>query len=238
MRKAMAVVGLLLVCGGCSGDRTDPDRVASSAPASTAASSGSTTVEEPLPCVPGVEPFTGPAAETFGPERVMEAYCLLAGLVDEQTSTSLALPIPEQDPRDLRQVERLLSDAAATGWDRLVAGRAAGDAAATARVDGLTLHDVRRVLVGFARAGAGTDGFGTQVGPATARVARGEEALALSFTVETALVLEEDGDDSGRHSLLPVTRDATYVLVPRDDGWLIDDWDARFRRGAVRLASG
>ena len=79
--------------------------------------------------------------------------------------------------------------------------------------------------------------YGTEVGPATARPAHGGEALEVSFTVETGLVLERRGDTSGRHSLLPVTRTATYVLVVDGDGWRIHDWEAEFEHGQVRLVS-
>jgi hypothetical protein len=240
VRRGVAVVSVLLAFGGCSSDaRPGASPADSTSSATDKASPTSTpTVEEPLPCVPGVQPFAGPAADVFGPEQVMAAYCLLAGLAEEQASTTLALPIPEQAPRDLERLRRLLTGAAAGGWEQLVADRAVGDVAATKRVNGLTLHDVRRVPAGYARADDGPFVFGTRVGPAEAELARGGEALALTFTVDTALVLEEDGDDSGRHSMLPVTREATYVLVPRGAGWAIADWDAEFRHGQVRLATG
>jgi hypothetical protein len=101
---------------------------------------------------------------------------------------------------------------------------------------GLTLHDVRRVPQGYDRADDGPYVYGTTVGPATAELEGG--ALALTFTVDTGLVLEERGDDSGRHLLLPVTRTGTYVLVPDGDGWLVDDWKVSFERGPVRLVTG
>ncbi|HYJ26909.1 MAG TPA: hypothetical protein VEW73_04295, partial [Nocardioides sp.] len=64
------------------------------------------------------------------------------------------------------------------------------------------------------------------------------QALVLAFDLQTGLVLEERGDDSGRHLLLPVTRSGRYVLVPDGDGWLVDDWRASFEQGQVGLVSG
>jgi hypothetical protein len=101
---------------------------------------------------------------------------------------------------------------------------------------GLTLHDVSRVPRGYRRADDRPYVFGTRVGPATA-VLDGQ-SLGLAFDLQTGLVLEERGDDSGRHLLLPVTRSGRYVLVPDGDGWLVDDWQASFEHGQVGLVSG
>ena len=76
-----------------------------------------------------------------------------------------------------------------------------------------------------------------RVGPPTAALVDGGGALELAFTLDTNLVLEKVGDDSGRHLLLPVTRDATYVLVPDGDNWLVDDWRAEFTQAAVQIVT-
>lgn len=231
---------LLLALGACSsgpGAAEDPTPTAASeSPGTPAGTSSPTTAEEPLPCVPGVGPFTGPAADEHGADEVMAAYCLLVELVEEQEGTTLSLPIPEQRPRDLMGVAELLTPRARREWERQVRLRAAGDADATARVNGLTLHDVREVPRGYQRADDGPYVFGTQVGPATAELV--DRGVRLTFTMDTGLVLEEAGDDAGRHSLLPVTRRASYVLVRHGDRWLVDDWEAEFERGPVRLVGG
>jgi hypothetical protein len=195
-------------------------------------------VEEPLPCVPGAEPFSGAAADEYGEERVMAAYCLLAELADEQARSSLALPVPEQRERDLLALREVLTPRAARAWKRLVRARSAGDAVAGRQVDGLTLHDVRAVPKGYERSDDGPYVFGTTVGPAEASLARGGAGLRLTFALETALVLQERGDVSGSHSLLPVTRRASYVLLPAGDGWLVDSWEAEFEQGEVRVVTG
>ena len=221
LRSTLATAAVALVLAGCGG--ADPERGATSTvtPTPTATHTPSPPPDDPLPCVPGTEPFTGPAAEEFGAERVMAAYCMLADLALEQTRTSLALPVPEQDGRDLRSVRAMLTDAARKKHDDLT---------------GLTLHDVRRVPRGYRRADDLPHVFGTRVGPATADL--DGQALVLAFDLQTGLVLEERGDDSGRHLLLPVTRSGRYVLVPDGDGWLVDDWRASFEQGQVGLVSG
>ena len=226
---AGAVAALVLVAVGCSADEQDPA-------AETTPSAVETPTSEPLPCVPGTEPFDGPAADTFGADQVMTAYCTLAELADEQARTSLALLVPEQKARDVDRLQRILTQDTTRPWDDWIRVRAAG--ADRSPIDGLTLHDVRRPPAGYQRADDGPYVFGTQVGPATAELARGGDALSLTFQLDTGLVLEEQGDDTGRHSLLPVTRRATYVLVPTADGWLVDEWRADFEHGEVRLVSG
>ena len=240
IRTAVAVPALLLALGACSsgpGAAEDPAPTATSdSPGTPTGTPSSATSDEPLPCVPGVEPFTGPAADEHGAEEVMAAYCLLARLVEEQEGTTLSLPIPEQRPRDLMDVAEVLTPRARREWRRQVRSRAAGDPGATERVNGLTLHDVREVPRGYQRADDGPYVFGTQVGPATAELV--DRGVRLTFTMDTGLVLEEAGDDSGRHSLLPVTRRGSYVLVRDGERWLVDDWEAEFERGPVRLVVG
>ena len=232
MRTAGVV--LLLATLSCSSDGAPTAAEPTAPPGET-----STVLrEEPLPCVPGHGPFTGPAADEFGAEKVMAAYCTLAELAWEQEDTSLALPIPQQRASDVRGLSEVLTPAARRGWELLVQARRAGDREASRRVNGLTLHDVTELPQGYADSPTGPDVFGTEVGPATAKLARGGAALSLTFTLDTALVLEEKGSRTGRHSLLPVSRRATYVLVPDGDSWLVDEWRARFSHGPVRLVSG
>lgn len=231
VRLTAVVAALVTVLAGCADGESQP----AAEPQQTATPSAAATSDEPLPCVPGTEPFAGAAADAFGAEAVMEAYCMLADLAEEQSGTSLALPVPEQTPRDVDSLRKVLTADASKPWATWMSTRATTD---RSPIDGLTLHDVRRVPTGFERADDGPYVFGTRVGPATAELARGGRALSLDFQLDTGLVLEERGDASGRHLLLPVTRSATYVLVPADDGWLIDAWQAEFEHGDVQLVSG
>jgi hypothetical protein len=236
-RTSIAVALLVAACSACSSSSSSSSSGPPSGPPGAVTELPSPpAIEEPLPCVPGAEPFTGPAAQEYGADRVMAAYCLLAGLVEEQRTTSLALPIPEQRTRDLSRLASVLTPAVRREWDRLVRARAGGDPVATARVNGLTLHDVAEVPRGYRRADDLPHVFGTRVGPAVAGLTR-DGALRLSFATGTNLVLEKRGDDSGRHSLLPVTREASYVLVPDGEGWLVDDWRAEFERGPVQVVT-
>lgn len=226
-----ALMACLVVGGsGCALPERDADPEATQSPATAPTS------EPALPCVPGAEPFTGAAAETFGAESVMEAYCMLAGLAEEQGRTSLALLVPEQEARDVDALREVLTPDPGRPWKDWMRQRTI---AVRSPIDGLTLHDVRRPPPGYQRADDGPYVFGTEVGPAAAEVARGGAALRLTFELDTGLVLEKKGDHDGRHLLLPVTRRGDYVLVPAEGGgWLVDEWLAQFEHGAVRLVSG
>lgn len=230
---AVTLLVMVALLGGCAAEGTSHDADARVAPPSSA----TVIDEEPLPCVPGIEPFTGPAAEVFGPEPVMSAYCWLVELATEQVTTTLSRPVGQQREADLLALASHLTAGAARGWAALVRARAAGSASAARRVDGLTVHDVRVVPAGYATEPDGPHLHGTRTLPGSARPVRGGAALEVTFDVETGVVLRRRGDDSGQHSLLPVTRTASYVLVPDGDGWLIDEWHADFEHGQVRLVS-
>ena len=236
----LRLASLLLVTGalaGCSSDEPNPK--ADSPASSTAATPSATTSPSPtdaLPCVPGVEPFTGPAADQFGPDAVMAAYCGVAELSRETAFTSLLVPGPHR-AKDFDLVRPWLSSAGRRRWDDAVRGTlATGEPKAEAIVDALTLHDVRRVPAGYALADDPPAAFGTAVGSAEATV-RGP-GLELVLEVSTGIVLERRGDENGSHSLWPWTKRLVVTLVPSDDQWLLDRWRATWSRGQVRLASG
>ena len=234
-----AVISILVavVLAGCTND--DPQPEADATASSTPTSSSETTTPSPaaaLPCVPGVEPFTGPAADRFGADAVMTAYCGVAELSLETAFTSLLVPGPHR-AKDFALVRSSLSSPARRKWDAAVQETlATGGPKAEAVVDALTLHDVRRVPAGYVLADDPPPAFGTAVGPADAAV-RGSR-LELTLDVGTGLVLERRGDENGSHSLWPWTKRLTVTVVLRGDQWLVDDWSATWSRGQVRLASG
>jgi hypothetical protein len=221
----LAVASVLLTAG-CGG--ADEPRTADRAEPTEAA---------PLPCVPGVD--TVPGAGTIEDEQAMAAYCLVVDLALEQGFTRLVLPGEATRPRHFAGVRPALTDAARARWDDAVRAWLDGRApAAGALLDGLVLHDVTRVPGAYRIDPDGAYAYGTTAGPPDARVRDGGAALAITLSVDTGLVLERRGDDSGRHSLLPVTRRGTYVLVRRDGEWRLDRWRAGFEYGEVRLVTG
>lgn len=237
LRTLVSVVLACDVLAGCSdGDsRPQADPPATSATSATSASATPSPSTE-LPCVPGVEPFSGPAAERFGADAVMAAYCAVAELSRETAFTNLLVPGPRR-VRDFALVRPWLTPEARRTWDTAVrAALATGEAAAEARVDALTLHDVRRVPDGYLLADDPPPAFGTTVGPAEASV-RGSE-LTLALDVSTGLVLERRGEPDGSHSLWPWTKRMTVAMVERGNQWLVDDWRATWSQGQVRLATG
>lgn len=232
---AAVLLAGLAACGQGDAQRPgDPVEEPGAAPAPTASAS-----DDPLPCVPGAEPFTGEAADALGAEAVMTAYCRLAELTLEHGFTSLVVPDQPRTVRDYAFVRPHLSPPARRRWDAAVQEYvASGDPRASGTIDGLTLHEVA-VPSGYLVPPEGPYSYGTEVGPARATLT-GDGSLALALEVRSAIVLEEKGDDSGRHSLLPVTRQLTYELVPGGvaDEWLVDRWRATTRTGEVRIVTG
>lgn len=232
---ALAVSGVLSACAGTeptAGDTSDPTMSVDSSPSVAAE-------DEVLPCVPGVQPFTGEAADELGADRVMAAYCGIVEFLRDDAFTSLVVPGPERSTRDYAFVREHLSAPARRRWDEAVRQYLeSADPQAFRTVNGLTLHDVPDVPDGYLVPPNGPYSYGTQTGPAEAALGR-DGSLTLRLEVTTGIVLEEEGDDSGRHSLLPVTRRVAYDLVPasRGDDWLIDDWRATYDSGTVRLAT-
>lgn len=232
---ALSTIAVLSACAGAeptADDTSDPSVSVDSSPSGPAQ-------DEVLPCVPGVQPFTGEAADELGADRVMAAYCGIVEFIRDDAFTSLVVPGPERSVGDYAFVREHLSAPARRRWDEAVRQYlASADPRSFRTVNGLTLHDVPDVPDGYLIPPSGPYSYGTQIGPAQAALAR-DGSLTLRLEVTTGVVLEEEGDDSGRHSLLPVTRRVAYGLVPasRGDGWLIDDWRATYDSGTVRLAT-
>ncbi len=228
-------VAVLVTCSSCAAENpsVEPSAVASSTSSGTAAPS-------PLPCVPGAEPFTGPAAEELGADRVMAAYCSVADFVLDHAFTSLALPGGGGSTADYAFVREHLSPSGRHRWDAAVRRfLESGDQRAAAVIDALTLHAFGSAPAGFEIPTEGPYAYGTEVGPAEAVVRRG--GLTIGIEVSTELVLEERGDDSGRHSLLALDRTLAVRLVPAPDDsdrWLVDRWRGTTATGKVRLATG
>ena len=217
----VAALSATTACSDGADERTAPR--ASPSPAA----------ETPLPCVAGVE--TVPGAGEVAPEEAMAAYCVVADLVRTHGFTDAVRP-GAVTRKDLAAVRPLLTARARQRWDADVAAwlerqdRAAGE-----RIDALVLHDVSAVPGGYVLDAPWI--HGTEVGEPSVRQAP-EGRLELRVPSTSGVVLAREDDDSGRHSVLPVTRDATYVLVPDGDGWLVDDWTAEISYGEPRLVSG
>ena len=222
---AAFLVPALSATAACS-DSADERTSTPSAPTSPA-------VEAPLPCVAGVETVPPTAGAT--PEEAMAAYCVVADLVRAHGFTDAVRP-GRATRRDLAAVRPLLTPQGRQRWDADVAAwLEREDLRAGGRLDALVLHDVTAVPRGYVLDAPWI--HGTEVGEPSVREAPGG-GLELRVPSTSGVVLARRDDDSGRHSVLPVTRDATYVLVPDGDGWLVDEWAAEISYGEPRLVSG
>lgn len=232
-RPLILIMLVALALAGCTSDEPDTE---AGTPVTTPTPATTPSPTEALPCVPGVAPFTGAAADRFGAEAVMAAYCEVAELSRQTAFTALLVPGPHR-AKDFALVRPWLSSAGRRSWDAAVQRTlATREAKAEALVDALTLHDVSRVPPGYALADDPPPAFGTTVGPAKAKV-RGS-VLELALEVSTGLVLERRGEENGSHSLWPWTKRLVVTMVPQGDRWLVEEWRAAWSQGAVRLASG
>lgn len=231
--SALLIMLLLGACGSPQGG-VPAETAGASPPAGTA--TGEATDEPEVPCVAGVSEVAGTRDAA-----AMDAFCTVADLVRHQVFSRAFLPGEAPVPADYAGVEPYLTDAAVRRWDEAVAAwidrraRWAGDL-----LSGLVLHDATgEVPDGYVIDPDGPYSLETAVD--APRATSGESGgLSLRVTVTSHLVLDEQADDSDRHSLLPVTREATYTLVPSGPGggWLLDDWQARDTYGRVRLVTG
>lgn len=242
---ATAVVALLAL-SGCSGDKSDAT-VPSPKPSATATNSP---VEDPTEsatakpssvptptisadpetgkfdwCNPEEqEPFTGEAADKFGAEKVMDAYCSMVEMQMEQSFVdSLLRKDKGFSERDFAAVRNHLAQNARDVWDKnvaaIVAGRATDQQAANVRGlvnynftgdSGYTL-DVPAV-------------FNQRFTPAQAWIAasEGRPKLALRFTVGADVALVRDSDE--KEMAFAYDKTITYWLVEnvKGDAWYID----------------
>ena len=235
MRRLVDVVLLasVVAVGGCAAEGPAGDVSAQRSAASPTRSSDQPG-DEPLACVAGARPFSGAAADRFGADGVMAAYCSVAELSLETAFGDLLVPGP-RGVGEFGLVEPWLSERGRREWSHAVRGALDGDASAARRVDALALHSVEGVPDGFQLADDPPPAFGTAVGPGEAGV-RGDR-LHLRFDVTTGIVLERAGDHEGQHLLWPWTKRVRFVLSPTADGWLVDDWSATWSQGEVTLVT-
>ncbi|WP_322936746.1 hypothetical protein [Nocardioides bizhenqiangii] len=236
MRRFLGTVLLASVAAltGCTDEETAKEpsaQTSSTSPTETSEESE----DEPLSCVARARPFSGAAADRFGAETVMAAYCSVAELSLETAFGDLLVPGPHR-AGEFEIVEPWLSERGQRVWSRAVRGALEGDAAAERRVDALTLHSVAGVPDRFQLADDPPPAFGTEVGPGEAGL-RGDRLL-LSFDVTTGIVLERAGDDQGQHLLWSWTKHVRFVVSRSADGWLVDDWSATWSRGDVAIVTG
>ena len=212
---------------------TDPVADPASEPSPAPGATRVTRTSICLASAPLPRPFTGKAADHFGADPVMDAYCEIGGFFHSQTITS-ATTHPVVRPDQLDFVKDALTPDAKTSWDLAVRHAPRGDSDAVDAVGGLTYYNLPVQSFGYAFPAGQATSLGGSVSTARTDVVRlgdGRDALAMSFTVDNhlALVAAADPRADPTHQM-PLTRQVAVRLLPNPDpsqtdhDWLIESW--------------
>lgn len=185
-------------------------------------------------CV-GQDPFTGPAADQFGADNVMTAYCEMV----EFTMTNAWVPtlMREDDPQavEFSFMNDYMTANMQDSWAAVVQKALAGDDTADQQVQGLTVYG----LVGEGVSFPEDDSLVRNQAAGSAALTldkegpNGDYRLGMTFTASADFRILKNGEPM----LVPFTKDITYYLVPNGDAtrpWLIDGSQAVYRVGEMR----
>lgn len=177
-------------------------------------------------------PFTGPAADKFGAEKVMDAYCTMVELqMDYSFNDTLWHQSKGFTEQDFAPMREYLGDAAREDWDAAVANIVNGtnEQADDSTVAGLMWFN----MVGGSPYKLDTPAnFNQRFSAARAWVdtRAGRPRLGLRFTVGTDLALVRIEDN--KKMAYAAEKEVTYWLVPgSNDGlgkaWYIDGYQSK-----------
>lgn len=238
-------VGLTL--SSCSKDDTTATPPATTASETTA--TAEPTESAPVPVVtPSTDPetneveycdrdtedaFTGPAADEFGAENVLDAYCEMVAFSFQQGFTTLMRPVEGRTVLDYSFVKPFLTDAGAQKWDELVAQYLAGDEAQRDAIFSLTAHDIGGLSDGYVIPESGPQIVGGSFSAADTKVDTRESTprLEMTFDLYTNIVVTKPGLDESDLYVIPFAKRVRYTLVPtgKDDvPWAIDAWSSTY----------
>lgn len=250
---SVLAVTALLALTGCSGDDKTPDTASTPSGSSSATDSPTSTPTTPAPtvtngpdgryetCDARTTPFTGAAADTFGADKVMNAYCTYAQISVEQTFLDNLMRSAPEDLTyaDFQFWEQYMTADALASWKASVKKSLTNDSAseeADASVLALTYYDVFPGSEYSFTEDVAVRNRKFSLAKIAVDTAQSEARLALTFTVSGDFNVVKDGTDEAY--LYPTSKDITYYLVPTEDPdrlWLIDGWLAKFHVGEPHL---
>lgn len=182
-------------------------------------------------------PFTGAAVAKFGADEVMDAYCEMADFFYLNAVTGLTAPKDSYEAVELSWVKDWMSPEASSDWDAIVRDELKdltdGDGGIN-RVTYFNLRGVEGEGYAFPQPDSGLPSMiGGGVGAASTKVSTledGTDALDVSFTVTTNVVIQKDGKDFA----FPIEREVSLRLVPTGakiadaHSWLIAGWNCSY----------
>jgi len=233
---AAAVLALALLATGCSGDNTAaPVAPTAPVPTATSAESGAPTPAASLGTptaqpTASYKPFTGPVAERFGADKVMQGYLLATKAVMDTAFDSTLVNIIEPRQVDLSAIEKDMTDEAAALWRERSAKIEAGTASEQEYEDAFALatwavptlveggqpveNPIRDAGFGEAQASVGQLDQGNKNIP----------TLVLNFPVKGTILLK---DKNGQVLSTVLTKDMSVALVQtgvEDRPWAISNY--------------
>lgn len=248
-RSLLAGLAAALLLSGCSDDATPPEAT----PTQTPSPSASTTNDPPESASPSPSsvatptitadpetgqfdwcdpaeqaPFTGEAADKFGADKVMDAYCTMVELqMTHSFVDSLLRAKGGFTTQDFEPMRAYLGQDTRADWDADVAKIVKGtaDDQSSSDVAGLMAFD----LVGGSGYVLDTPAvYNQRFTPAQAWVdtkAGGLDRLVLKFTVSADYAIVREKDD--KPMAYSVDKNMTYYLVPgtgNGKSWYIDGY--------------
>ncbi|NAZ84630.1 hypothetical protein [Kineococcus indalonis] len=190
-------------------------------------------------CAGQTTPFTGEAADVFGADNVMTAYCdMVTMTLDDSTFVNSLLPYePNRQVADFSFVKKYMTATLAESWDTAVAQALGGDKDAIATVSTLTFYNVRFPEEGLNVPKDTASVLNKSFNPAVTEVDRsqadGEPRLYMTFDVSATILLQKP---DGTPAFLPVSKTIHYNLLPdgnADIPWRIDGFTGDYRFSPV-----
>jgi hypothetical protein len=190
-------------------------------------------------CKTQTKPFGGEAAEVFGADNVMAAYCQMVGFtLDASSFVPSMLRGPEDGkftPIMFSSVKEYMTPKTAAAWDARVKAYLSGGAKDEGAVQTLMFHNIHNERSGLhvltrEEAGGRPVVIGKSFSPGSAGVTTydGREHLEMTFTVRASIRVQKNGVEG----TMPVTKTITYWLLPtgRDTKpWVIDGYDGTYK---------
>ena len=244
---------LMVSLSACSNDKPETFRTptatgapsasgtASGTPTGTATSGGTATPEPTTIVDPDTgevdyckgtkqAPFTGEAADTFGAENVMAAYCEMGNFSLSQGFTNLMETKATRGAVEFSFVKPWMTPKAQKVWDAAVAKTIKGDdEQAPVTIMKMTGFNFENDGFEFAKDLPRVGRKSVTAATTAVDKREGGQRLAMRMVVKADLLYKKAGDP--KTYTVAFAKDTTYWLVPNGDAqkpWLIDGWEASF----------
>lgn len=179
-----------------------------------------------------LKPFTGQAAETFGADNVMKAYCFAGNFAINNGFTSLM----EEGKHEVGEFAFLKEYLTPAVYSGLLDSARKGDEAAATDINGLTGFQLESKEYQFDEDLPYVTKAKVGIANTTVDTTSGTPRLAMRFHVTGDLMYRRTADN--KVVAFPYDKDTTFWMVPNGDAgkpWLIDAYSGKVSGGEVRV---